>query len=249
MTPKAARIQLALTSPSDQASPEAARALEVVEEAPNLAADVERQFAADRAAAARLAEIIPSPASLEEIADIRRLAREGKLRPRFNPRDPAMISVVLGFLLLVGLLTWNFVSRQSEFPDEARTIADEGIGMQEGQFEAVDFPASELADWFLLKGFDTFRIPPAFANFRAAGARLARIDKQPVAFIAVPERLAFFIVFDPTAFGIAIEPEGSWRVTELDGGYAAAITQEKGTCFMVVTREPVAELRKSLRAR
>lgn len=245
MSPKSARQLLAVFPPELPDTREIARARGVLEKSPDLLADYEAQVALDTAARSVFSGLeIPEAAAseLEAQAAAITLAR-GKRR--FNPRDPAMLAVVIGFLLLVAILTWHFLGRAGVFPEEALTIAAEGAKLRADQFSEVEEKAGALEDWFVLKGFDRFHVPAKFANYQAAGARIFKIENQPVAVLAIPENYMFFLVFDPTPLGIEIRPEGTWQFAEFDYKYAAAIVEEKGMCFMVVikgTRKDLANL-------
>ena len=242
MSPKSARQFLAIQSPDPADTREISRALGALAKSPVLHAEYEAQVAQDRAARSILADV-PIP---QEAADV--LGEQvtaisaARSKRRFIPRDPAMLAVGIGFLLLVAVLAWHFLGRAGIFPEEALTIAAEGAKLRAEQFEVVEDKAGDLEDWFVLKGFDRFHVPAKFANYQAAGARIFKIENRPVAVLAIPENYMFFLVFDPAPLGIEIRPEGSWQLTEFDYKYAAAIREEKGMCFMVVIKGTSKEL-------
>ena len=246
MTPKAARVILATQPlPSGNPTPDQAAALETIRRSEELMADFEFQKQADLAGLAALGEMTVPPAIAEKIKELQTTAASSRGKTRFNPLDPATLSVTIGFILLVGLLTWHFLGRSGSFPEEALSVAAEGIRLQTDQFDVVEENAGALADWFLMKGFDRFQIPDEFSNYQAAGARIFKIENQPIAVLAVPENFMFFMVFDPVPFGISVAPEGSWRTIALDQKYAAAIREVDGMCFMVVapgTRQSIKDL-------
>lgn len=195
----------------------------------------------------RLGALDLSQDTRDALAAMRASAAEQKARQRWNPRDPAFLSVVVGFLLLLALLTWNFLGRVGVFPEDALTIAEEVVKIGPDQFDAIEVPAADAADWFLLKGFEKFPVPAEFAGSKAAGARLATVDKLPVAVLIVPENLMYFVVFDPKPLGISIG--SGWRIAEFNLKYAAALREEGGMCFMVVVRGSKAQLEKILAKR
>ena len=236
MSPKSARQFLAIQPPEFQNSRESSLAREALQKSPALLAEFEAQSAVDHAGSAILAELeIPS----EVLSDLDAQATEAAAergRARLNPRDPALLAVGIGVLLLAALLTWHFLGRAGVFPEEALTIAAEGAKLGTAQFEVTEEKAGALEDWFMLKGFDRFSVPPKFASYQAAGARVSKIEGQPVAVLAIPENFMFFLVFDPAPLGIRIQPDGSWRLAEFDYKYAAAIREDNGMCFMVVIK-------------
>jgi len=236
MNPKAARQFLAIQFPEPSGSREISKARDALAKSPDLLEGYEAQIALDKAAVSVLAGVeIPPPAAgtLGEQAAAISAAGSGR---RFNPRDPAMLAVAIGFLLLVAVLAWHFLGRAGVFPEEALTIAAEGAKLRAEQFEVVEDKAGALEDWFVLKGFDRFHVPEKFAGYQAAGARVFKIENRPVAVLAIPENYMFFLVFDPAPLGIKIRPQGSWQFAEFDYKYAAAIREENGMCFMVVIK-------------
>ncbi|MDX2079737.1 MAG: hypothetical protein SFU53_03045 [Terrimicrobiaceae bacterium] len=248
MTPRAARQFLAAQHPDDfEHGRDCRRALAALEKSPELKNDLERQIALDRHWAARLHAVpVPEPAAEQLHASGRAAAAK---RRRFSLGDPAILSALIGLVLLLGLLGWHLLGRAGAFPEEALTIAVDVVKLGPDQFEAVEDSAGALEDWFLLKGFEKFRIPPGFEKYEVAGARLSKVDNQPVAVLAVPENYMFFTVFDARPLGISLEPEGSWSFIEFDYRYAAAVREDKGVCFMVVIRGTRNQLEKILRSR
>jgi len=242
MSPKSARQFLAIQFPEPQGSREVDRALDALGKAPVLQAEYEAQVALDKATGAALAAVEIPPAVLSDLDARAAGISTAHSNRRFNPRDPAMLAVGIGFLLLIALLAWHFLGRAGVFPEEALTIAAEGAKLRTDQFEVVEEKAGNLEDWFVLKGFDRFHVPAKFANFEAAGARIFKIENRPVAVLAIPENFMFFLVFDPAPLGIDIHPEGTWQFTEFDYKYAAAIREEKGMCFMVVIKGKAKDL-------
>jgi len=233
MSPKSARQFLAIHPPDPPDSRGMVRARDALAKSPVLLAEYGAQVALDKAVGSVLADVAIPSAVLGDIGARSAAISAVRSRRRFNPRDPAMLAVAIGFLLLVAVLVWHFLGRAGVFPEEALTIAAEGAKLREDQFEVVEDKAGALGDWFVLKGFDRFHVPTKFANYQVAGARIFKIENRPVAVLAVPENHMFFLVFDPAPLGLEIHPEGSWRIA-VDYKFAAAIREEKGLCFMVV---------------
>jgi hypothetical protein len=236
MSLKSARQFLAIHPPEPTDSRGVDRARKALAKSPALLAEYEAQVALDKAVSSALAGFEVPPEVVGDLGAQVAAISAARSRRRFNPRDPAMLAVAIGFLLLVAVLAWHFLGRAGIFPEEALTIATEGAKLRAEQFEVVEDKAGSLEDWFVLKGFDRFHVPAKFANFEVAGARIFKIENRPVAVLAVPENHMFFLVFDPEPLGIEVHPEGSWRIAEFDYKFAAAIREEKGMCFMVVIK-------------
>jgi len=236
MNAKSARACLAVSLPDgeDSTTPQFRKALEIVSNSESHDRDYKAQISLDRVACPILTGLEIPGEVLDQLTEKAAHISELRHRKRFRFGDPAMVSVAIGFLLMAALVTWHFLGRVGVFPEEALTIAAEGVQLKVEQFQVVEEPAGALEDWFMLKGFDRFRVPPNFEKYQAAGARIFKVENQPVAVLAIPENHMFFMVFDPVPFGISVVPEGSWRTSDFDHKYAAAIRQEDGMCFMVV---------------
>ena len=249
MSPKSARQFLAICPPEPPESREVAKAREALAKSPALLAEYEAQVALDKALDSVLAGLDMPPEVAGDLGEQAAAISAARSKRRFNPRDPAMLAVAIGFLLLVAVLAWHFFGRAGIFPEEALTIATEGAKLRAEQFEVVEDKAGDLEDWFVLKGFDRFHVPAKFANFDVVGARIFKMENRPVAVLAVPENHMFFLVFDPTPLGIQIHPEGSWRIAEFDYKFAVAIREDKGMCFMVVIKGSKKDLSRLIEKR
>lgn len=249
MSPKSARQFLAILPPEPSDSAAITRARDALAKSPVLLAEYEVQVALDKAACSMLSGLDIPPAVVADLDAQAAAISASRSGRSFNPRDPAMLAVAIGFLLLVAVLAWHFFGRAGVFPEEALTIATEGAKLRTEQFEVVEDKAGDLGDWFVLKGFDRFHVPAKFANSQVAGARIFKIESRPVAVLAVPENHLFFLVFDPAPLGIEIRPEGSWRIAEFDYKFAAAIREEKGMCFMVVIKGSAKDLARLIEKR
>jgi len=169
---------------------------------------------------------------------------------KISGRNPATIAVGVAFLLLIGLLAWRFIAQGVDVPEEAVNIATEAGKATEDQFAPVETQAGGLADWFALKGFEHFHIPPGLEDLQAAGVRFFQFEGEQIAQIAIVdgEKGRFFIAFPATPLGISIRPEGTWRITQA-GKYALAIRQEGEACLMISFQGTKEEMQAFLRSR
>ena len=239
MTPRAARTFLAthLEDSNETPSPLVQKALKSLASSPELKAEYDQQAALDARARRILGEVEISY-EVEEM-----LASKIATLParRFNPRDPAIFAAAVGFLLLVLVLTWNFLGRPAAFPSDALEIAERVLEIEDEPFEPVGEPAGEVEDWFVMKGFDGFKVPEHLAAHLAETGGILKIENQPVAVVTIPQRDARFLVFPAKPFGIDL-PEGEWRAAPVDERHAAAIREEGGMCFMILRRGSLASV-------
>ena len=124
-------------------------------------------------------------------------AKHGKGRTPVGSH--AAFAVGVSVLLLVALLVWIFLGRAGTFPNEALKIAATGAKAAPNQFDAVEEKASELQDWFALKGFDNFQVPAEFDGFDVVGVRRSTVVDQPIAQALVPENVMYFYCFASSA--------------------------------------------------
>ena len=156
-------------------------------------------------------------------------------KPHFNPRDPAIISVIIGFVLLVFVLTWNFLGRPAAFPSDGLEVAEAILEVDESTIQPVTVSAEELDDWFVLKGFDGFRTPSFLLRERVDSAGLTEFENQPVAIVGLPALRAQLVVFAAAPLDIVI-PDGEWRTAQVNHDFAAAMTRDGDICFLVLVR-------------
>ena len=236
MNSKSARQILLCRRPTgeDDSEPAMKRAMDWAAKDSSLAAELESQTAFDLACSSDLAAISPDAEARAQIEEgVRAFA--AKHGGRTQVAKHAAFAVGIGFLLLIGLLVWMFLGRAGTFPDEAVKIAMAGAKAPPDQFDPVEERADALQDWFALKGFDNFHVPPEFAKFDVVGVRIFSVDNEAVAQVLVPENLMYFYCFSSQPFGINVVPEGSWRITESDRS-VLAIREERGMCFLVAFR-------------
>jgi hypothetical protein len=246
MNSKSARQILLCRRPTgeDDSEPSMKRALDVAAKDGSLATELESQTAFDLACSSELGAISLDADARAQIAEgVRAFA--SKQGGRTQVAKHAAFAVGVGFLLLIGLLVWMFLGRAGTFPDEAVKIAMAGAKAPPDQFDPVEEKADALQDWFTLKGFDNFRVPPEFAKFDVVGVRIFAVDNEPIAQVIVPENHMYFYCFSSQPFGINVVPEGSWRITESERS-VLAIREEKGMCFLVAFRGTKKEMKSLL---
>jgi hypothetical protein len=237
MNAKSARNVLLCRRPTgeDDSDPLVKRALDFAAKDASFAAELEEQTNFDRDRATEMRSI-PIPADARsQIVEAARSFLTLHAAERTPLGRHAALAVGVGVLLLICLLVWIFLGRAGTFPDEAVKIAAAGAKAGPEQFDPVEEKADGLQDWFALKGFEAFRLPPEFARFDAVGVRIFTVENEPVAQVAIPEHAMYFYCFSSQPFGITVVPEGSWRITESDR-LALAIREEKGLCFLIAFR-------------
>ncbi len=249
MTAKRARQVLRCVGPhgEEHATRDLREALAEAGRSPELEAVYRNQVAFDRGAAGTMHFDIPESVAAELTGYGDRFAER---RPGFHPsvHSPAVLAVGASFLVLIALLAWIFVGNAGGFAGmrEVTDMAMEGNAADVSQFDPLQAKASTLGDWFVMEGFDGFKVPEEFAEVEAVGVRLYQQDGEPVAAVAVPllDRKAFFYSFEAHPFGVSVTPEGAWRVVVFgpNDENVLAIREVGSKAFVVTFRGTKAEM-------
>jgi hypothetical protein len=225
-----------LEQPFVDPPPQVERALKAISNSKALEEDYKKQLQLDKQALDAL-EGVQVP---DEVVAIFATKIESAASKSTGVRNPAMISVGIGFVLLVALLVWNFLGRPAAFPPDALEVAESALKFDGATFEDAGIPAGELADWFVLRGFEGFFVPKGLEDMQADSAAIVKIKNQPAAIVDAGEGSARFVVFGSDALGVAIPP-GEWRTADIGGGSAGAIRQQDEMCFMVLIKGSAAD--------
>lgn len=232
-------------SGEDDHEREVRAALKEAERNPGLKEEFQAQLEFDRACAKSLDRELPADLleSLEAKAD----ALEAKAVRRSVFRDPAIFTVAIAFLVLVAFGVWVLLGQLDTFSglQELEEVARIGDSSNMNQFEPLETTAGTLDDWFVMKEFDGFVVPPGFEDAPVVGVRILNYENQPIAVAAVAEPRSFFYVFDAHPFSFSL-PEGEWRVVEYPGGHVLAATQIGNRGFMITMKGSRDEMERFL---
>jgi len=249
MNTKQARQYLLAYRPSgaDDGDRSIRAAMKTAASTPELQAEFHNQLAFDRALAGRLDAIVPDDLAEPLTEAAARLLT--KKHRRLSLRDPAMLSVGLAFLVLIGLGVWIFLGKANSFAgmDEVTEMAQAGDKAQPSEFQELETKAGTLTDWFAMQDFDGFAVPPGMENAPVVGVRVFKYEDVPVATAAVARPRAFFYVFEAQPFGISL-PEGEWRMLEYGDKTrrTLAIRQIGNMAFVVALRGSKADMQSYL---
>lgn len=172
-------------------------------------------------------------------------AKKPKLRSHaFNP---AVLTAVLGVLLIVGFLAWTVMERMEKFPgrDAAERMLSTTSKMTGVELDTVSTTTGTMGDWFYMRGFEGFTLPTELRGLPAVGSRVFRIDGHAIAQIAVDTRQSIVYVFRASDFGVQIGENEPWRLIAYEG-WAAALRRHGDVCSMVAFRGTKAEMHEFL---
>jgi hypothetical protein len=175
-----------------------------------------------------------------------------KTRLRRQAINPAILTALMGVLLLVGVIVFMVMERMEKFP--GRESVEELLGtaakMTGTELETVALSTSQIGDWFYMKNYDGFEAPPELASQSIVGARVFHYGGHSVAQIAVgtPEQMRCLLYeFQASNFGVQLPPDGDWLVMDHEQ-WVGAVRQRGDHCFLIAFRGTKAEMRDFLRS-
>lgn len=249
---KRALIEVAPISdapPSDRAM---RSALESARTIPAAAASLTAQQQFDQALAG-LARRIPIPHEAAEWFVNAALIRGEKRSWKKTARHPAIVATALAVLVLTGIAVFFFVERFHEFPgsETAQRLLVFANDTRRYQFDPLNTDAINLGDYFFMKSqLEHYDVPIQFADFRARAARVFDDeDGHRVAQVVLAEKgVQFFLYPAERTAGRSTPKPGArpnWGYVEGDG-WAGAVWERDGVCFMIAMRGTKEELRSYL---
>ena len=138
---------------------------------------------------------------------------------------------------MIGVLVYVWHGMAETFPGrESTDNMVERIDKMSGmELEPEVTQAGALEDWFFSKGYENFRMLPAFAAMKTVGCRVFKQDDHPVAQIALENHNSLLNIFHSTDFGVQIDPPERWRLYQ-QGDWAVAVRSDGDTSFMITFR-------------
>ncbi len=234
--------------PSDRAM---RSALESARTIPEAAASFTAQQQFDHALA-KLAGTIPIPEEVAQWSTNAALIKGAKRSWKKTAGHPAILATALAILVLAGIGIFFFVERLHEFPGSAtaKKMLMAANSARRSQFEPLNTDAINLGDYFFMKfQLEHFDIPIQFADFRASGSRVFEDeDGHRIAQVMLAESgIQFFLYpadrMETRRSGTPGPPV--WRYVDGEG-WAGAVEEHDGVCFMIAMRGTEEELRSYL---
>lgn len=235
--------------PSDRAM---RSALESARTIPEAAASLTAQQQFDQALA-RLVRDIKIPREAAEWFVNAVLIRGAKRSWKRTARHPAILATALAVLVLAGTAVFFFFERLHEFPgsETAQRLLAFANTTRQYQFDSLNTDAINLGDYFFMKSqLEHYDIPMQFADFRARAARVFDDeDGHRVAQVVLAEKGVQFFLYpaEDTSARSRAKPGGRpvWNYVEGDG-WAGAVQEREGVCFMIAMHGSEEELRSYL---
>jgi hypothetical protein len=192
-------------------------------------------------AVAKLVRAIPVDAHVEEWFAQESLVPLPKLRWKKILLNPAVLAIALAVVVIGGVFAYRVLERWHDFPgaDRARRLLSVAASTRSVLLDPLQTDAGALSDLFFMKHrLEHYDIPEEFADFRTLGSRV--FDDEEVRGVAqiwvVEKRMQFFLFpaeKDPKSGSVTDFTD--WRLVELEG-WAGAVQQRNGVCFMAAIR-------------
>ena len=234
--------------PSDRAM---RSALESARTIPETAASLTAQQQFDQALA-KLTDQIAIPKEVEEWFVNAALIKGAKRNWKRTAGHPAILATALAILVMTGTGVFFFVERLHGFPGSAtaKKMLVVASSSRRAQFERISTDAINLGDYFFMKfQLEHFDVPMRFADFRASGARVFEDeDGHRVAQVLLAESGVQFFLYPADIDGKKGNPSPvrpGWRYVTSEG-WAGAVEDRAGVCFMIAMRGSEEELRSYL---
>ncbi len=171
-----------------------------------------------------------------------------KRRLRRHIINPAVLTAILGLLLIAGVVGFLVKERMENFPGRERVegLLGTAAKMTGAELEPVATTASQLGDWLYMRGYEGYEIPPEVAALPVVGSRVFHYDGRSVAQAAIEQHESLLYEFHASEFGVQLPPDGDWLVLTEDA-WVGAIRQRGDHCFLLAFRGTKEEMRDFLK--
>ena len=146
--------------------------------------------------------------------------------------QPAVMAIGVALLVMVGVGIFAAMQKMDGFPGKEfiTALIEESEAEKPPLLEGIDATqAGRLGDWFLLKGFENFTVPPEFSQAKVVACRVYKVEGRSVAQLALESRNALLYVFRAGDVGI---DSPDWSIYQQDD-WAVAVRSDGENCYVV----------------
>lgn len=151
----------------------------------------------------------------------------------------ATFAAVCGILVILGFAVWTVMERMEKFPgrESVERMLAATSKMSGVELEPMATTSGTLGDWFYMRGFEGYTLPPEIGALPVVGSRVLRIDEHPIAQLLVEhgDLPVGIYVFRAGDFGVQIPETGMWRILDKEE-WTAGLRRDGGICYMVAMR-------------
>ncbi|MEP6670658.1 MAG: hypothetical protein ABJF10_15985 [Chthoniobacter sp.] len=242
MNAQTAETLLRCYRPGRRADSKTEKAVRFAEEDPELKQVLATQIAFDEQIVDVVHFIKPPENLRQKLTDLSVAPRAEKTRLRKQVINPAVLTAILGLVVILGIVVFFVIEGMEKFPGrEAVENMLGGSGKLSGtEFESVVTTTGQLGDWFYMRGYDGFEAPTELTALPVIGSRVFRIDGRTVAQFAVGDAKVnsmrcLIFEFHASEFGVHLPSENEWKVLAQDE-WVGAVRQHGDHCFLIAFR-------------
>ena len=186
---------------------------------PAMRRKLDEQFEFDRRVVEKIQSFSP-PENFQQKLDA--LSANSRRRMLSKIINPAVLSAVMGTLLLVGMAAFFVLDRMERFPgrDAVERIVASAEKMSGAELEAVSSTVGQIGDWLYMRGYEGYQAVPELAAVPVPGARVFQVDNTAVAQLAIEENGMLIYEFPAAELGVRL-PDGAWQILQADAWVAA----------------------------
>lgn len=183
----------------------------------------------------------------EKLGTLSAQPRAEKAGLRRHAINPAVLTALVGVLLLVGVIAFLVNERIQKFPgrETVEGLLGTAAKMTGVELEAIDTTTDQLGDWLLLRGYDGYEMPRELTSLPVIASRVFRYDGRTVAQAAVDKHDSLLFQFHASDFGVELPSDGDWRILTRDE-WVGAVRQRADHCHLIAFRGTEAEMKQFL---
>ena len=252
MNADTAQTLLRCYRPGKPAEARMEKAVRLAEEDPELKKTLGEQIESDKQITDVIHFIKPTENLRQKLSDLSDKPRAEKTLLRKQVINPAVLTALLGVLVILGIVVFFVMDRVEKFQgrEAIENMLAAASKMSGTELEEVTTTTGQIGDWFYMRGYDGFEAPAELAALPVMGSRVFRVDGQTVAQIAVgnAEALRCLIFqFHASEFGVQLPADDDWKVLTRDE-WVGAVRQHGDHCFLIAFRGGKAEMEEFLKS-
>jgi hypothetical protein len=224
------------------------KAVKFAEQDPELQKRLSEQLQFDEKIVDVIHYIKPPEDLRKKLSELSPQSDSEKAGLRRNIIHPAVLTAILGLLLLAGVIGFFVKERMENFPGRERVegLLGTAAKMTGDELETVETTTSQLGDWLYMRGYEGYAGLPEIAALPVVGSRVFHYDGRIVAQAAIDQHASLLYQFQASEFGVQLPPDGDWLVLTRDA-WVGAIRQQGDRCFLLAFRGSKAEMQEFLK--
>jgi len=237
MNARTAQTLLRCYRPGKAADSRTDKAVRFAQDDPELSKTLSEQISFDGQIIDAIHFIKPPDDLRKKLSDLGVKPGAGKTRLRSQIINPAVITAILGVILILGIAVFFVLDRMEKFPgrEEVENMLTAAGKMTGSELETVGGTTGQLGDWLYMRGYDGFEAPRDLASLQVVASRVFRVDGRTVAQLAVDDAgtsRCLIFEFHASEFGVQLPSDGDWKVLTQDD-WVGAIRQRGDHCFLI----------------